>query len=300
MTPRGSSDIRIDALLPAEMAAKAELTGVTKAGTDNLSLLLLALLAGAFIALGGLFYTVTIAGASATLPYGVVRLLGGVVFSLGLVLAICAGAELFTSDNLIVMAWASGKVSTASMLRTWVIVYVGNFVGAGATAVFVYVSGQYTFGNGAVGATALSVATGKLGYTFVQDVCLGILCNVLVCLAVWLTYSARTSGDKVIVLMLPISAFVAAGFEHCVANMYFFPHALLIKWGAPDSFWQAIAKTPADYPTLTWEAFLTGNLVAVTLGNVVGGTVLVGAVYWFVYLRRGARAVPARAEPDER
>ena len=143
MTPRGGSDIRIDALLPAEMAAKAELTGVNKAGTDNLSLLLLALLAGAFIALGCLFYTTTIAGASATLPYGVVRLLGGVVFALGLVLAICAGAELFTSDNLIVMAWASGKVSTASMLRTWVIVYVGNFVGAGATAVFVYVSGQY-------------------------------------------------------------------------------------------------------------------------------------------------------------
>jgi len=222
-----------------------------------------------------------------------------VVFSLGLVLAICGGAALFTGDNLIVMAWASGKVSTASMLRTWLVVYAGNFVGAVATAVMVYLSGQYTFGGGAVGASALAIADGKLGFTFLQAVCLGILCNALVCLAVWLTYSTRTSDGKVIVVLLPIGAFVTAGFEHCVANMYFFPLALLIKSSAGDTFWKAIGKTPEDYPMLTWDAFLTGNLVPVTLGNIVGGSVLVGAVYWFLYLRRSAHAVPASAAQDE-
>ena len=293
------TDIRIDALLPAEMAAKAEQIGVTRAGIDNLSLFVLALLAGAFVALGGLFFTTTIAGASATMPFGMMRLIGGVVFSLGLVLAICGGAALFTGDNLIVMAWASGKVSTASMLRTWLVVYAGNFVGAVATAVMVYLSGQYTFGGGAVGASALAIADGKLGFTFLQAVCLGILCNALVCLAVWLTYSTRTSDGKVIVVLLPIGAFVTAGFEHCVANMYFFPLALLIKSSAGDTFWKAIGKTPEDYPMLTWDAFLTGNLVPVTLGNIVGGSVLVGAVYWFLYLRRSAHAVPASAAQDE-
>ena len=293
------TDIRIDALLPAEMAAKAEQIGVTRAGIDNLSLFVLALLAGAFVALGGLFFTTTIAGASATMPFGMMRLIGGVVFSLGLVLAICGGAALFTGDNLIVMAWASGKVSTASMLRTWMVVYAGNFVGAVATAVMVYLSGQYTFGGGAVGASALAIADGKLGFTFLQAVCLGILCNALVCLAVWLTYSTRTSDGKVIVVLLPIGAFVTAGFEHCVANMYFFPLALLIKSSAGDTFWKAIGKTPEDYPMLTWDAFLTGNLVPVTLGNIVGGSVLVGAVYWFLYLRRSAHAVPASAAQDE-
>jgi formate/nitrite transporter len=293
------TDIRIDALLPAEMAAKAEQIGVTRAGIDNLSLFVLALLAGAFVALGGLFFTTTIAGASATMPFGMMRVVGGVVFSLGLVLAICGGAALFTGDNLIVMAWASGKVSTASMLRTWMVVYAGNFVGAVATAVMVYLSGQYTFGGGAVGASALAIADGKLGFTFLQAVCLGILCNALVCLAVWLTYSTRTSDGKVIVVLLPIGAFVTAGFEHCVANMYFFPLALLIKSSAGDTFWKAIGKTPEDYPMLTWDAFLTGNLVPVTLGNIVGGSVLVGAVYWFLYLRRSAHAVPASAAQDE-
>ena len=159
-------------------------------------------------------------------------------------------------------------------------------------------SGQYTFGNGAVGAAALSAASGKLGYGFLQAFCLGVLCNALVCLAVWLTYSARTSGGKVLVLILPISAFAAAGFEHCVANMYFVPEALLIKAGAPDAFWYAIGKTPADYAMLAWETFLFRNLLPVTLGNIVGGSVLVGAVYWFLYLRRGSRAVPSTSQAE--
>ncbi len=295
-----AGDSGFDSLLPAAMAAKAELMGARRAGMDTPSLFMLAVLAGAFIAFGAVFFTTTIAGAGQVLPYGVVRLIGGIAFALGVVLIVCAGAALFTGDNLIVMAWASRKVSTTAVLRVWIVVYVGNLVGAGATAVVAYLSGQYTFGDGGVGATVLAVARDKLGFTFAQAFWLGVLCNTLICLVVWLTYSTRTSGGKVVVTLLPVSAFVASGFEHCVANMYFFPHALLIKSGAGDSFWQAIGKTPADYPMLTWDAFLIANLVPVTLGNIVGGTVLVGAVYWFIYLRRGAKALAADAAQLER
>lgn len=289
---------RMDALLPPEMAEKATQIGVKKAALDAGSTFVLALLAGAFIALGALFSTTVAAGASGALPYGVARLLVGLVFSLGLILVVVGGAELFTGNTLIVMAWASGKVSSARLLRNWAIVFAGNFVGAVATAALLFGSGQYTFGGGAVGAAALATASSKLGYGFVQALLLGVLCNVLVCLAVWLTFSARTTTDKILAIVPPITAFVAAGFEHSIANMYFLPVALFIRAGAPASFWEAIGKTPADYPMLTWDAFLLDNLLPVTLGNIIGGAVMVGAVYWFVYLRP-ARALPA-APPERR
>jgi formate transporter FocA len=277
--------LRIDALLPAEMAAKAEKIGVKKAAMDGLRMFVLAVLAGAFIALGAVFATTVVAGASRNLPYGVVRLLAGVVFSFGLILVVVGGAELFTGNNLIVMAWANRKITTFQLLRNWAIVYLGNFVGAFATAVLVYVSGQFAFGNGDVGLAALATADSKVGLGFGQAVVLGILCNGLVCLAVWLSYSGRSTTDKILAIVPPIAAFVAAGFEHSVANMYFIPAGLCIKAGAPDSFWSAIGKTAADYPQLTWNGFLINNLLPVSLGNITGGAVLVGAVYWFVYLR---------------
>jgi formate transporter FocA len=280
---------QLDSLLPAEMALKAEEIGVKKAQMDAARMFALAVLAGAFIALGAVFSTTVAAGAATAMPYGAVRLLAGVVFSLGLVLVIVGGAELFTGNNLIVMAWASRKVSTVLLLRNWAIVYAGNFVGAAATAVLVYLSGQFSFGNGAVGAAALTTASSKLDLDFGQAIVLGILCNGLVCLAVWLTYSARSTADKILAIVPPITAFVAAGFEHSIANMYFIPIALLIKAGAPQSFWSQIGKTPENYTSLTWEAFLVNNLLPVTLGNIIGGTVLVGAVYWFVYLRPSSR-----------
>jgi formate transporter len=278
-----------DALLPAEMAEKAELSGVRKATLDIPSSFTLAVLAGAFIALGAVFATTVVAGGSGTLPYGVLRLLAGTVFSLGLILVLVAGAELFTGNNLIVMAWASRRVSTGLLLRNWLVVYAGNFVGSIGTALLVYLGGQHTFGNGAVGAAALATANAKTGLDFVQAVALGTLCNALVCLAVWLTLSARTVADKVLAIVPPIAAFVAAGFEHSVANMYFIPSGLLIKAGAGEAFWTSIGKTAADYPNLTWHNFLVHNLVPVTIGNILGGAVLVGIVYWFVYLR-GRRA----------
>ena len=266
--------IGLDALPPPEMARKAEQVGVTKAGLDTATTFALSVLAGAFIAMGAVFATTATAG-GADLPYGVSRLLGGLTFSLGLILVVVAGAELFTGNNLIVMAWASRRVSTLRLLRNWTIVYVGNFVGAIATAVLLYAGKQYELGGGAVGAQAVSIAATKTGYGWWQAVVLGMFCNALVCLAVWLCYSARSTADKVLAIIPPIAAFVAAGFEHSVANMYFIPYGLLVE--STEAF--------PDVPDLTWGGFLWANLVPVTLGNIVGGALMVGAIYWFVYLR---------------
>lgn len=296
----GNNMIQIDALLPAAMATKAEQVGVKKAHLDGISMFVLAVLAGAFIALGAVFATTVVAGAGDALPYGVTRLLAGLVFSLGLILVIVGGAELFTGNNLIVMAWANRKVSTALLLRNWVIVYLGNFVGSIGTAALVHFSGQFAFGKGAIGAAALATASGKVELGFLQAIALGILCNTLVCLAVWMTFSARTTTDKVLAIIPPISAFVAAGFEHSVANMYFIPVGLFIKAGAPTSFWASIGTSAVDYPGLTWGGFLFNNLLPVTIGNIIGGAILVGAVYWFVYLRPQHMAVqPAASLPAD-
>jgi formate transporter len=280
-----STENTLDALLPPEMATRAEAVGVKKASLDTVSMFVLAVLAGAFVALGAVFSTTVSAGAG-DLPYGVGRLLAGLVFCLGLILVVVGGAELFTGNNLLLMAWANRKVSTARLLRNWVVVYLGNFTGALGTAALMFVSGQYTFGKGSVGAAALTTANTKAGLEFLQAIALGILCNALVCLAIWLTYSARTTTDRILAVIPPITAFATAGFEHSVANMYFIPIGLLIKAWAPDAFWTAIGRTAADYPKLTWTNFLVGNLLPVTVGNIIGGALLVGAVYWFVYLRK--------------
>jgi formate transporter len=295
-----SAPLSLDSLLPADMALKAEQIGVRKAHLNPLSMFVLSVLAGAFIGLGAVFATTTVAGASGVLPYGLVRLVSGVVFSLGLILVIVGGAELFTGNNLIIMAWASRKVSTGLLLKNWLIVYLGNFVGSVGTALLVFASGQFAFGQGAVGAAALATASSKVGLNFWQALVLGILCNGLVCLAVWLTFSARTTTDRILAIVPPIAAFVAAGFEHSIANMYFIPIAMFIKAGAPAEFWVAIGRTAADYASLTWGAFLFNNLLPVTIGNIIGGTLLVGVVYWFVYLRRAPVPAPAPAPPSKR
>jgi formate/nitrite transporter len=278
-----------DALLPPAMARKAEEVGVAKASMPTVQMFTLAVLAGAFIALGSNFATVATAGAEDALGYGPSRLLGGVAFSLGLVLVIVGGAELFTGNALLVMAWTDRAVRGRAVMRNWAIVYAGNLVGAVATAWLVEATGQYQSGSGAVGRQALDVASAKASLGFIEAFTRGVLANVLVCLAVWLCLSARTVTDKVLAIILPITAFVAAGFEHSVANMYLLPTGLLIKTGAPDSFWTASGTSPDTYGDLTWGAFLARNLAPVTLGNVVGGAVLVGFVYAFVYLRPAAR-----------
>jgi formate/nitrite transporter len=277
---------RLDALLPPEMAAKASDIGARKAAGTILATFVLAVLAGAFVALGAAFATTVAAGASGVVPYGIIRVLAGLAFSLGLILVIVGGAELFTGNNLLAMAWASRRITLGAVVRNWGVVYAGNLVGAVGTAVLVVVSGQYRFGADSVGAVAMSTALVKVEHDPLAAFTLGVLCNGLVCLAVWLTYSARTTTDRILAIIPPIAAFVAMGFEHSVANMYFIPVAMMIRVVAPAEFWVSIGHGPADYAAVDL-AGLVGNLVPVTLGNIVGGTLLVGAVYWLVYLRKG-------------
>jgi formate transporter len=295
----------VDALGPAEMARKAEDVGVRKARTDAPSLFVLSMLAGAFIALGAVFALTVSAGsmtvtssdgvvASVSMPYGVARLLAGVAFSLGLILVVVAGAELFTGNVLLVVAWASHRVGTMAVLRNWVIVYIGNLVGSLGTVALVIASGWFANGKGALGAAALTTALGKVHHSFPEALAAGILCNALVCLAVWLTYSARTTTDRVLAIVPPIAAFVAAGFEHSVANMFFLPAAWAIRVLAPASFWTDTGLDPAAFAGIDLSS-IVGNLVPVTIGNILGGALAVAAVYWFVYLRRGPDGTPARS-----
>jgi formate transporter FocA len=274
-----------DPLLPADMALRAETIGVTKASLPAVNLFALAVLAGAFIALGAAFFTTVTT--STDLGYGPTRLLGGIAFSLGLVLVVIAGAELFTGNNLMVMAWAGGRISPAQLLRAWAVVYAGNFTGAVGTALLAALSGQWRFANYAVGANALKIANAKVGLDLQEAFFLGVLCNGLVCLAVWLTYSARSNLDKALAVVFPITAFVASGYEHSVANMYFVPLGLLLK--SQDAVTRAAGMDSSQLSDLDLSHFLLNNLVPVTAGNLVGGGVLVGAVYWFIYRRSTAR-----------
>jgi len=294
-----------DALLPAQMAVRGVEIGLKKAGTGTEATFVLAVLAGAFIALGAAFATTVGAGAltvtgadgqlaSIALPFGLNRLLVGIAFSLGLILVVVGGAELFTGNVLIVMAWASGRVSTVRLLRNWVIVYAGNLVGALGTAALVVLGGWYRIGNGSVGSASLATAASKVAHTPLEAFFLGILCNILVCLAVWLSFSARTTTDRILAIVPPVAAFVAAGFEHSVANMYFLPLGVLIRSFAPDAFWTAAGTNAAAFPDVTWAGFL-GNLVPVTIGNAIGGGLFVGAVYWLVYIRHGHQHGPSPA-----
>lgn len=286
LTNTTSQHNHIDAFLPNEMAERAEAIGVKKAKLGFGTMLLLAILAGAFIALGSVFSTTATAGAAGKLSFGVTKLLGGLTFSLGLILVVVAGAELFTGNNLIVMALASGKITLPELLRCWFIVFAGNFAGSIATVAIVFLSGNWMLGNGAVGLNSLAIADSKCQLTFLSAFSLGVLCNALVCLAIWLCYSARSTTDKILSIIFPITAFVAAGFEHCVANMFLIPMGIFIKSFAPVQFWELIGKTGSDYQALTWSNFLFANLVPVTLGNIFGGSVMVGLVYWFIYSRK--------------
>jgi formate transporter FocA len=280
-----SDQISFDALLPPGMAAKAEDLGVKKANLKALNMFFLAVLAGAFIGIGAIFAT-TVAAASSTLPYGVARLLTGLAFTVGLILVVVGGAELFTGNTLITMAFASGKVTILQLLRNWVIVYIGNLVGGILTAYIVFLGKQYTFGAGSIGAAALSIGNAKTGLGFIQAIALGIMCNALVCMAVWMCYSARSVTDKIMAIIPPIACFVAAGFEHSIANMYFIPVSLFIKFSGDTNFFTAISKTVADFPNLTWGNFFIKNLLPVTIGNIIGGGIMVGLMYWFVYSRK--------------
>jgi formate transporter len=275
---------RVGVLMPPEMALACEAAGASKAARDFVALLVLGILAGAFIALGALFMTVVLTGA-AEMPWGMARLIGGLAFSLGLILVIVGGAELFTGDSLMIVACASKRITLHALLRAWGIVYAGNVAGALGTVLLVYLCGEHGFAGGQVGKTALGIANAKAGLPAVQLFFLAVLCNVLVCLAVWMSFGAKSLADKVLVIVPPVTAFVAAGLEHSIANLYLLPYALAIKaWAGPE-FWTAIGQAAADYPMLT-AANAVHNIVVATIGNLIGGSLMVGAVYWFVHLRK--------------
>jgi formate/nitrite transporter len=268
----------MDAFAPAEIAGLVRTRGVAKANADVVPAFVLGVLAGAFIGLGAVFSTVV--GTDSTLGYGVTRWLAGIAFSLGLILVVIAGAELFTGNNLMVMAVASRQVTVGRLLRTWAIVYVGNFVGALSIVAMVALAGWWTLDDKAVGSSALTIAATKTSLPFGTIFFRGILANALVCLAVWLATGGRSLTDKILAIVPPIAAFVACGFEHSVANMYFIPMGLVLK--GKEGLTSAVGTS-----SLTITGFLK-NLVASTLGNIVGGAILVGIVYWFVYLRPSA------------
>lgn len=282
----------IDAYTPAQMAARVEKAGIVKGNLDFLSMFILSIVAGAFIAFGAILYTYVIHDSSLSL--GLTKLLGGLVFCLGLILVIVAGAELFTGNNLIVMAYVSRKISLQRLLRNWTIVFCGNLAGSLAMVFLLSQSGQWTEAGASVGVKALMIANGKVNLTFLQALSRGILCNILVCLAVWLCFSGRSVTDKVLAIIFPITAFVALGFEHSVANMYFVPAGLVLKHNTLVlSAAEGLLGQVPDLSRLTIFGFLVRNLLPVSLGNIIGGGLLVGIIYWFVYLRRTA-AEPVR------
>lgn len=268
-----------DAFSPKEIAEKVENVGVAKARLPILPTMMLGVLAGGFIGLGALFFALVVSDPQ--LSFGIARVLGGVVFSLGLILVVVGGAELFTGNNLLVMAWADRKITTAEMLRNWGLVYASNAVGAIGLAVVVYLSNHADMNQGAVGLAYVKIAAAKTALPFWDAFFKGVLCNLLVCLAVWMAMAGRSVTDKVFAIVLPISAFVAAGFEHCVANMYLIPLGIFLKTSAA-------ATTNSNMASLDWGGF-AGNLIPVTLGNIVGGSVMVALVYYLIY-RRGLKS----------
>lgn len=280
-----------DAFAPAAVAARVSTAGVAKSNLRLGRMLWLAILAGVFIGLGAEFCTLVITGSSA--GFGLTKLLGGLAFSLGLILVVVAGAELFTGNNLLTMAWLDGKVSTQKLLINWGVVFIGNLIGSLALAGLMYLTKQWALSDYGVGATALKIAADKCALPFMTALARGVLCNLLVCLAVWLCFASRSVVDKVFAIVFPITAFVASGFEHSVANMYFIPYGLLLKQNP--AVVQAAGLSVEQLSHLTVNGFFS-NLIPVTIGNLIGGGVMVGMVYWFVYLRTDRRAEP-QVEP---
>ena len=262
-----------DAYAPNEVAQRIETVGVAKARMAILPLLMLGMLAGAFIGLGAMFFTLV--KSDQTLGFALSSVLGGLVFSLGLLLVVVAGAELFTGNNLLAMAWADGRISTAELLRNWTLVCLANFVGAAGLALLVFASGHVELNGGAIARQVVKMALAKQDLSLTQAFFRGMLCNVLVCMAVWMAMAGRSVTDKMVAIALPITAFVAAGFEHSIANMYLMPLAMLIQ-----NFGSAVG----DAAPVTWTG-MASNLLPVIAGNLVGGSVLVGLTYHVIYQR---------------
>ena len=273
---------KCDAYSPQEISERVRTLGVEKANMDGISMFVLSILAGAFIAFGAVFFTFVIHDSQ--LSVGLTNLIGGLAFCLGLILVVIAGAELFTGNNLMVMAYAHKEITLYRLLRNWAIVYLGNLFGALLTVMLIYFTRQWA-GNGfLIGAKALMMANAKVNLPFMVALSRGVMCNVLVCLALWLCSGGRSVTDKILAILFPITAFAALGFEHSVANMYFIPMGIILK--SVPAVVGAAKASAASLANLTWSAFWLKNLIPVTIGNIIGGGVLVAAVYWFIYERK--------------
>lgn len=280
-----SSDNKIvDSLSPAQMTALAEEIGNYKVNKHPLTTIYSAITAGVFISLAFVFYITVTTGAGSA-PYGLVKFVGGMCFSLGLMLVVCCGADLFTSTVLTILPKMTHKVSWYQMFRNWMLVYFGNFIGAMFFVSVIWFSGQYMAVNGAWGLNVLQTADHKLHHTFIEAVCLGFLANLMVCLAVWLSYAGRSLLDKMLIMVLPVAMFVASGFEHSIANMFMIPMGIVIHNYATPEFWTSVGLTPNAFSSLTIEHFVINNLIPVTIGNILGG-LAIALSYWGLYLRK--------------
>lgn len=266
---------------PAEMSQIGEDVGVYKASKRQILSFFSAIPAGAFIALAFVFYTTTQTG-NVGASWGLTKLVGGIVFSLGVIMVVVCGSELFTSSTMTTVARASGRISTFQMLRNWVVVYCGNFVGAIFIVLVIWFSGQTMAANGQWGLTILNTAQHKIHHMWFEAFCLGILCNIMVCIAIWMTYAGKTLTDKAFIMILPIALFVASGFEHSVANMFMIPMGIVIAHFSSPEFWQAINIDPQQFADLDLYHFVVKNLIPVTLGNIVGGGCCIALTLWSI------------------
>lgn len=279
---------------PIEMMAEAEKFALSKAKKSSGMTLSLAIMAGAFIGLAFLFY-ITVTTGSADSGWGLSRLAGGLAFSMGLILIVICGGELFTSSVLSSISWANKQISFTKMISIWGKVYFGNFIGAMLLLIIVSAAGMYQLDQGQWGLNALNIAQHKLHHTTIQAFALGVLCNLLVCLAIWLTFSSANAMTKAAMTIMPVALFVSSGFEHCVANMFMVPLGIVIQNFAPDSFWQQVGVSATHYADLNVKQFVFANLIPVTLGNIVGGAVLVGLANWGIYRRPHLKAASVSA-----
>lgn len=265
-----------EALAPVQITKKAEDLGVTKTEMSFARSFMLSIMAGAFIAMGAMFFCLVVGDPN--LPFAIQRVLGGFLFCLGLILVVVAGAELFTGNTMIVMTAASKRIRWSAVWKNWIVVFIGNFIGALVIVGLVFLAEMPAMNSGQVGQTMVSVAAGKMHAGWLALFAKGIMCNFLVCLGVWMAYAAKTVADKILAVIFPITAFVACGFEHCVANMFFLPMgALLASLG--------IAPAGIDPATVDMIGALY-NWSATVPGNIVGGALFVGMAYWFIYRKK--------------
>jgi formate/nitrite transporter len=265
---------------PFEIATAVSESGVRKTQLSFNKILVLAILAGAYIGFGAHLATTVTMDLIPLVGIGLTNLIAGAVFSVGLMLVVLGGAELFTGNNLIILSYLDNKSNISCVLTNWFTTYIGNFIGSILLASIIFAGGFYSMGGYALGVRALLIANGKVNLPFIQLVARGILCNWLVCMAVWLATSADDTIGKIFACFFPITAFVASGFEHSIANMFFVPMGIMLR-AVPE----LTAQASINLSNLTWWGFLFRNLIPVTIGNLIGGGFFVATLYWYAYLK---------------